>query len=255
MMNDNWLILETSGRVARVGLGRAGEIVRAAELDSARRHARELVPTIEAMLKEHSIRPADLTGVMVSRGPGSYTGLRVGLATAKSLAYALGCQLRGVATFAAIAEQAPAQARSVWVIADALQGQVYCQRFDRRESDWVPVQELRIATLGEWLNWLAAGVSVIGPGVSVYEEHIPHDSPRIPEADREPRVESVFAVGLRLPPLTEPELFALEPLYLHGELRRGKGEKPGAKLNPRWVTIRPSLSTRIRNRHRRREWR
>ena len=57
--------------------------------------------------------PADLTGVMVGRGPGSYTGLRVGIMSAKALAYATGCQLLAVDTFAAIAEQAPAEAQSV----------------------------------------------------------------------------------------------------------------------------------------------
>src|SRR4051794_6344313 len=103
-----------------------------------------MVPTIDAMLKSESLRPADLTGVVVGRGPGSYTGLRVGLATAKALAYATGCQLRAVDTFAAIAEQAPAEARVVWVVADALQNQVYIQRFDRTKTGWAPFQQLRV---------------------------------------------------------------------------------------------------------------
>src|SRR5215218_6183318 len=133
-MSETWLILETSGRAARIGLARGREIVRAAELDSARRHAKEMVPTIDAFLKAEALRPADLTGIMVSRGPGSYTGLRVGLATAKALAYATGCQLRAVDTFAAIAEQVPANAQFVNVIADALQGQVYAQHFAWRHD-------------------------------------------------------------------------------------------------------------------------
>ena len=78
-MTEHWLILETSGRAARAGLARDSVVVRHAELDAARRHAKEMVPTIDAMLKAESLRPADLAGVMVSRGPGSYTGLRVGL--------------------------------------------------------------------------------------------------------------------------------------------------------------------------------
>lgn len=227
-MSENWLILETSGRVARVGLARGGEVVRAAELDAARRHAREMIPTVGAMLKAEALRPTDLTGIMVSRGPGSYTGLRVGLATAKALAYATGCQLRAVDTFAAIAEQAPPEVERLWVIADALQKQVYIQRFDRTPAGWVPFQELSIVLVDEWLNRLPAGVSVTGPGVAVYAESIPQSCVLVAEADREARVESVFTVGLRLPPLTKEELFALEPLYL-----RGSSAEEKAKEQPR----------------------
>jgi tRNA threonylcarbamoyladenosine biosynthesis protein TsaB len=225
-MSENWLILETSGRVARVGLARERKVAHAADLDQARRHAREMVPTIDAMLKAESLRPADLTGIMVSRGPGSYTGLRVGLATAKALAYATGCELRAVDTFAAIAEQAPAEAQHLWVIADALQGQIYLQRFARADGcGWAPVAPLLIDGEGEWLPWAAAGTYITGPGVAVYESQILAGNPRVPEADREARIESVFAVGLRIPPLTKEELFALEPLYLRGSSAEEKAKE------------------------------
>lgn len=215
-MGENWLILETSGRAARVGLARDGVIRHAAELDAARRHAREMIPTVEGMLRAESLRATDLTGVMASRGPGSYTGLRVGLATAKALAYAVGCELRAVDTFAAIAEQAPADAQFVSVISDALQGQVYAQHFARRHDGWRAEGLLHIATVGEFAARLPAGEWLSGPGVIVYDGQLPSANPRVPEADRESRIESVFAVGLRLAPLTKEELFALEPLYLRG---------------------------------------
>ncbi len=222
----NWLILETSGRVARIGLARGDSIVGAAELDTSRRHAREIIPTVGALLKAESLKPSDLTGVMASRGPGSYTGLRVGLTTAKALAYALGCELRAVDTFAAIAEQSPADAQRVWVIADALQKQVYIQRFDRNGEQWVPFQELRIAAVDECVNWLPAGVHVSGPGVEVYAASVPQDCALVAEADRLPRVESLFAVGRKLSPLTREEVFALEPLYLRGSSAEEKAKEP-----------------------------
>src|SRR5829696_6432985 len=109
-MSESWLILETSGRVAQVGLARGGAVVRSSRLEETRRHARDLASTVDAMLKTEGLSPRDLTGVMVSRGPGSYTGLRVGLISAKALAYATGCHLVAVDTFAAIAHQAPQEA-------------------------------------------------------------------------------------------------------------------------------------------------
>jgi tRNA threonylcarbamoyladenosine biosynthesis protein TsaB len=223
-MVAHWLILETSGRTARVGLARGPAVVGAAELDAARRHARELVPTIDALLGREALRPADLTGVLVSRGPGSYTGLRVGLATAKALAYATGCQLRAVDTFAAVAEQAPADARLLSVIADALQGQVYAQRFARRLDGWHAEGPLAITGVGALAAALPAGDWVSGPGVGVYDGQLPGANPRTPDADREPRVESVLAVGLRNAPLTRAELFELEPLYLRGSSAEEKAK-------------------------------
>ena len=227
-MSESWLVLETSGRVGKLGLARDGTIVRSRRMEETRRLARDLAPTVSELLAEEVLQPKEITGVMVSIGPGSYTGLRVGITSAKSFSYATGCKLIAVPTFAAIALQAPNEARAVWVIADALQKQVYIQRFDRTPAGWVPFQELSIVLVDEWLNRLPAGVSVSGPGVAVYAESIPQSCVLVAEADREARVGSAFAVGLRLPPLTKEELFALEPLYL-----RGSSAEEKAKEQPR----------------------
>lgn len=215
-VSEHWLILETSGRGARVGLSRDGVVVHKAELDAARRHAREMIPTVRVMLDAEGLQPNNLAGIIVSRGPGSYTGLRVGLATAKALAYATGRPLRAVDTLAAIAEQAPAEATFLSVISDALQGQVYAQRFVRRHDGWRAESLLRIQTVGEFASGLAEGEWLSGPGVAAYAGQFPATSPRVVEADREPRVESVLAVGLRIESLSREALFALEPLYLRG---------------------------------------
>jgi tRNA threonylcarbamoyladenosine biosynthesis protein TsaB len=222
-MNGDWLILETSGRVGKVGLARGGAVVRSADLDDTRRHARDLAATIDALLKAESLAPAALTGVMVGRGPGSYTGLRVGIISAKALAFATGCRLVAVDTFAAVAVQAPAAAHELWVIADALQGQVYRQPFTRAEAGWVAADELRIERFEDWLP-AAAGAWVTGPGVKVYADRIPADRPLVPEADREARAESVFAAGAKLAPLSREEMFALEPLYLRGSSAEEKAK-------------------------------
>jgi tRNA threonylcarbamoyladenosine biosynthesis protein TsaB len=215
-MSESWLVLETSGRAAKIGLARGGAVRHAVTLDDTRRHARDLTSTVDGMLKAESITPRELTGVMVGLGPGSYTGLRVGLISAKALAFATGCKFVGVETFAAIAEQAPPEAQTLWVIADALQGHVYLQRFTRTEGKWQAVDQLRIERAGGCLNGAKAGTWITGPGVKVYAGNIPHDCPLVPEADREARIESVFAVGLRTKPLSREAMFTQEPLYLRG---------------------------------------
>jgi tRNA threonylcarbamoyladenosine biosynthesis protein TsaB len=225
-MTESWLILETSGRVAKVGLARGGAVVRSVQLDDTRRHTRDLAPTVETLLKAESLTPADLTGIMASRGPGSYTGLRVGLMSAKALAYATGCKLIAVDTFAAIAEQAPPDAGQVWVIADALQGLVYVQGFARSDGGWLAADALRILPVEEWLPH-ATERWVSGPGLTVCADRVAKECRLVAEADREPRVESVFAVGTRLQALSREELFALEPLYLRGSSAEEKAKREG----------------------------
>lgn len=231
-----WLILETSGRVGKVGLARGGAVVRATNLDDTRRHARDLAATIDTILKAESLRPADLAGVIATRGPGSYTGLRVGLMSAKALAYATGCKLIAVDTFAAISRQAPPEAKHLWVIADALQGQIYLQRFARSadSGEMVAAEDLRIGRGEDWLRGLTAGASVTGPGVKLYAERIPADCPVVAEADREPRVECVFAAARELALVTREELFALEPLYLRGSSaeEKAKADASAKGANP-----------------------
>ena len=221
-MSQSWLLIETSGRAAKLGLARGGAVVRSVTLDETRRHARDLAATVGAMLDAESLRPAELTGVMVSRGPGSYTGLRVGLISAKTLAYATGCKLVAVDTFAAIAERAPAEASTLWVIADALQGEVYVQRFARSEGEWRAADELRI----ENADVLRGAVGWVGgPGVAVHANRIPPECSLVAEAEREPTVESLFRAGNRFAVATREELFALEPLYLRGSSAEEKAKR------------------------------
>jgi tRNA threonylcarbamoyladenosine biosynthesis protein TsaB len=225
-MSEAWLILETSGRVGRVGLAREGAVVRSAALDDTRRHARDLAATVGQILEAEALAPADLAGVMVGSGPGSYTGLRVGLMSAKALAYATGCKLIAVETFAAIARQAPAEASHQWVIGDALQNHVYLQPFTSVSGGtWAKSDELRIERIEDVLTQIVPGTWLNGPGVKVYAERFPRNCPFVPEADREPRIESVFEVGLTLHPLTQDQLFALEPLYLRGSSAEEKAKR------------------------------
>jgi tRNA threonylcarbamoyladenosine biosynthesis protein TsaB len=227
-MRESWLILEASGRVGLVGLACDGLVVRSLSLDDTRRHARDLALSVERILNEESLKPSDLAGVMVGRGPGSYTGLRVGLMSAKALAYATGCRLVAVDTFAAISVQTPAE--SLWVIADALQNQVYAQQFQRSPGGLMqPADDLRIESAEGWLEKLSPGSWISGPGVKVYAERLPPHCPLVAEPDRDPRVESVFAVGLTLSPLTREQLFALEPLYLRGSSAEEKAKAEGKK--------------------------
>src|SRR5262245_51139 len=124
LMEPRFLIIETSGRVGQVALAEGMTLRGARQLDESRRHARDLAPAVAALLTHLDWKPAEIAAVLVSRGPGSYTGLRVGVISAQTFAYATGCAVLGISTFAAIARQAEPTAQQVAVLADAQQGKV-----------------------------------------------------------------------------------------------------------------------------------
>src|SRR5439155_14697302 len=119
------LLSATSGPSGFVAVAEDERLLAVRRLDEARRHARDLAPAVADLLAERGWRPADVSAVLVGRGPGSYTGLRVGLMSAKTFAYAAGCALITLETFAVIAAQAPAEAAPLAVLADAQQDKVY----------------------------------------------------------------------------------------------------------------------------------
>jgi tRNA threonylcarbamoyladenosine biosynthesis protein TsaB len=119
----------------------------------------------------------------------------------------------------------PPGASLVNVISDALQGQVYAQRFALRNDGWLPIDGLRIEPVGAWVTGLSPEQMVSGPGIAVCDGQIPAANPRAPEAVREPSIESLFRAGKRIPPATREEMFALEPLYLRGSSAEEKAKQ------------------------------
>jgi tRNA threonylcarbamoyladenosine biosynthesis protein TsaB len=224
MTEPRLLILETSAQAGQVALAEGPRLLGSRRLDEARRHARDLAPAVRDLLAEQGWRPRELQGVLVSRGPGSYTGLRVGIMSAKALAYATGCALLAIDTFSAIALQAPAEAMTLFVTADAQQDKIYVQLFRRRApgEELAPDMPVMIEPVADWLPWLAEGVWVTGPGLRKHEGRLPNLPPDLPAgvhlvnpADREPRPESLLRIGLaRYLRGERDDLWAVEPLYL-----------------------------------------
>lgn len=99
-----------------------------------RGHAEALLPMIESVLQESVVSYAMLDMIAVSVGPGTFTGLRIGLAAARGMALAAGKPLLGITTLEALAVSVPtevAAGRPVAVAADARRGEIYFQLFDR----------------------------------------------------------------------------------------------------------------------------
>lgn len=209
------LILETSSRTGQVALALGDELRGVRQLDEARRNARDLAPATTALLAEQGWRPRDIRAVIVSRGPGSYTGLRVGIMSAKTFAYATRCALIAVDTFAAIALQAPPSVPRVDVLADAQQDKVYVQSFVRSAEGWQPSTELAIRRFADWLAAREPSVWVTGPGLLKWASHLPSDVPKVDANLWEPKPASLLRTGLaRYLAGERDDPWTLEPLYL-----------------------------------------
>jgi tRNA threonylcarbamoyladenosine biosynthesis protein TsaB len=210
------LLLETSGKAGWVALAE-GETVRSVRrLDQARQHARDLAPSVADLLSEIGWQVRDLQGVVAGRGPGSYTGLRVGLMSAKVLCYATGCPLIALDTFHVIAIQSPTEVKAVDVLADAQQGKVYVQRFGRAsEDDFRPLGPLAIQPFAEWLGRRDHDAWLSGPALRVPALRAP-DSVRVLDAGCwDPQPASVLRLGLaRYRAGERDDFWAVEPLYL-----------------------------------------
>jgi tRNA threonylcarbamoyladenosine biosynthesis protein TsaB len=229
-MDPRLLILETSGRIGQVGLALGSRLLAGRRLDEARRHARDLAPSVADLLREQQWKPRDVQAVVVSRGPGSYTGLRVGIMSAKTFAYATGCALVAVDTFAAIAANCPAVVDAVEILADAQQGKVYVQRYGRTggTSTWHALDALTILSLDQWITHRSGSSWVTGLGLEIYRPRLPPDFKVIDPAFWHPSLESLLQIGLaRFARKEKDDLLTVEPLYLRASAAEEKWEKFG----------------------------
>lgn len=216
-MAERLLLLETSSKAGWVAVAEADSVRAVRHLAEARRNARDLAPKVAELLAGQGWKPRNVTAVIVSRGPGSYTGLRVGLMSAKAFTYATGCSLIAIDTFAALALQAPAEAAVVEVLSDAQQDRVYWQRFSRPLPDGIPTATtpLAIVRFAEWLRTHDPTAWVTGPGLRVPGRALPAATSVVASDAWDVRPESLLRLGLRrLRAGERDDVWAVEPIYL-----------------------------------------
>jgi tRNA threonylcarbamoyladenosine biosynthesis protein TsaB len=233
-MDPRFLLIETSGRSGLAALAEGDQVRSLRRLEAARQHARDLAPAVAEMLAQQGWKPRDLHAVIAGKGPGSYTGLRVGLMSAKAFAYATGCVLLGVETFWVIAAQAPDTLLRLDVIADAQQNRIYVQCFgrDKPGEPMTARSALKILTVDEWLQGLAPQVGVSGPGLRGHCLRLPPNQVLLPEDHWNPQADSLLRFGLaRFWAGERDDLWAVEPIYL----------RPSA-AEEKWRERRPSDS-------------
>lgn len=129
------LAIETATRLCSVAVGRDGTMLCERELESDKHiHAEKVNVFIDEVISEAGLTLSDLDAVAVGIGPGSYTGLRIGLSAAKGLCFGLEVPIIGISTLETLAVAAGARGKLVWSMIDARRMEVFAQPFTGEES-------------------------------------------------------------------------------------------------------------------------
>jgi tRNA threonylcarbamoyladenosine biosynthesis protein TsaB len=157
------LAIDTSTRQAGVALYDGGRgLLAEHNWHSANRHTEELMPAVAQMLDQAGLAPAALRAVAVALGPGSFTGLRVGLAAAKGLALAAGLPLLGIPTLDAVAYPHQAQPVPVIAVLQAGRGRVYWAPYAHGPGGWAAQEPARLSTVPELANAVVRPIMFVG---------------------------------------------------------------------------------------------
>ena len=198
--HDYALAFDTSTVRGDIALGDGAEILGTQSLAGPRKHAVEFLPSMAALCEAHSVRPAEIRRVYVSIGPGSFTGLRIGLTTARMIALANDAAIAGVGTLEVIAQNAarlPDPPRRVAVILDAKRKRVYAATFQWEDDHYAPECAPAEVDPHDFLGRQDRGCAVLGEGVVHHPEAVQASGLTIlPESLFAPRAETVYRLGL-----------------------------------------------------------
>ncbi|QIL50212.1 tRNA (adenosine(37)-N6)-threonylcarbamoyltransferase complex dimerization subunit type 1 TsaB [Weissella coleopterorum] len=134
------IAFDTSNQPLSAAVFQDGNLLEQFETNSPRNHSEQLLPTIDHLLQNQGWQPQDLNQVIVSQGPGSYTGLRLAVTTAKTLAFTLGLELIGISGLALLAANVLNEDTLIIPMMDARNDNVYAGQYRWQAGELVTVK-------------------------------------------------------------------------------------------------------------------
>lgn len=228
------LAIDTATLVSSVAVATDKKLLAELTLQTKLTHSEVLMPHIEQILSMTKVKKNELDAIAVSIGPGSFTGLRIGLATAKTIAYALDIPIIGVSTLAALAYHYPVGDVYIAPLLDAQKGNVYISLYTWEDGQ---LHEAYEPTVKSFDDVLAAGQRLDKPVVFLGEKAVAK-ADEIKAAGGNiimamphmvmPRAANVAMLGLDLLAKgKQDDVMSLEPLYI----RRSEAEILWEKRN------------------------
>ncbi len=213
------LAIETSGTWGGVAVGLGDRVLAVKSFDLPRHHAAEFLPCVATVFREAEVLPAQVSEVYISIGPGSFTGLRIGLTAARMLALATRARIVAVPTLEVIAQnafEADPRPKHVVAVLDARRGKVYAGSFtlhfqsesiattepaqasSRQREKYEPATEPVECDPREYFSRQPPGCAVLGEGLArpCHAQAAADSGLRIlPEPLSRPRAQVVFQLG------------------------------------------------------------
>lgn len=213
------LLLDTSTRSGVVLLGDERQNLYLTEsVDPGQTHGRDLIPAIQRLVQKSGFQFHDISRLAVGIGPGSYTGLRVGLAVIKTLAEVIDCPVLPIDSLLLPVLNLPDQVLSAVSIADAQRGAVYATLYRRKSSadHWVSSEKPAIVAWADLDHWVNQPETVVtGPGLSLIQRLGPISANVAKLEHAGPEVNGLKIWLQKYMPDVQPvDRQLLEPLYI-----------------------------------------
>lgn len=217
----NILAIDTSNLPLSIAVTTEDKVLGECTFNVERNHSIRLMPAIDMLMKEVRLSPSDIDLFVVARGPGSYTGIRIGVTTAKSLAFSMEKPLVGVSSLLAIAHQVPYFDGIVFPLFDARRKRMYTAGYEYREGNWeevLPEQVIHVDSLVEELKGRGRACLFLGDDVRVFREQLAGElgtlAHFLPMAYQLPRAAHIAQIGYRLYQAGHQEEITFQPTYL-----------------------------------------
>ncbi len=214
------LALDTSGSNCGVALW-GGKSLQYREIRDHLRHNEVLLTLIEEIFLETDRTSEALTGIAVSSGPGSFTGLRVGISTAKAMCWCWGKPLFMIPTLLGLAAATPEGISRVLALMPARAREVYTGIFHKQGGEWIQIGETQVCRLDVLPNLITGDVHLCGEGYIRHQQELdamfqhriiplPEDAERLPLA-----VITARLAAERLRSGHSDDLYSSEPEYCY----------------------------------------
>ncbi len=169
------LAIDTSNHTLGIALVKDSTVIGESITYLKKNHSVRAMPTVEALMKECGVAPSELSKIVVAKGPGSYTGVRIGVTIAKTLAWTLSIPISAVSSLETLA--ANGQYFDGWIspLFDARRGQVYTGLYMFEEGKIQEIKQDQNILLTDWLHELkktGKPVLFLGQDVHLHEESI-----------------------------------------------------------------------------------
>lgn len=190
------LAVDTSTTSCSVALFNDAQLLAEVVYTAGKTHSRHLLPIIRSVLVRCRCTPADLNGIAVTRGPGTFTGLRIGISAVKGLAAATGAPVVGVSSLAALALPFAVIDHPVVAMIDARRGEIYHALFHGRTDTPEAVGPVAVDAPEAAASRLPEGTILVGSGAVIYRDIFKARCPRVRFADPASHVIRAASVGM-----------------------------------------------------------